>query len=111
MTKKKRQKVYEKTGGHCGYCGMKIDIEDMQVDHMHPKRRSIDYEYDGGWSFEKKRSIDDMDNLMPSCRTCNHYKRASGVEGFRQKMLTMLGRLNKIDTVRRCAFGRIIKNR
>ena len=86
MTKKKRQKVYDKTGGHCGYCGTKIDIEDMQRDHMHPKRLS--HLYPG--------NINDIDNLMPSCRKCNHYKRSRGVESFRQLLLTLPGRLDEI---------------
>ena len=86
MTKKKRQKVYEKTGGHCGYCGKKIDIKDMQRDHMHPKRLS--HLYPG--------NINDIENLMPSCRKCNHYKRAHSVESFRQLLLTLHGRLDKI---------------
>ena len=52
-----RQKVYEKYNGHCAYCGKAIAIRDMQVDHILPKRN-------GG--------TDDIDNLNPSCRLCNH---------------------------------------
>ena len=63
-----RVAVYNKYGGKCAYCGRKIDYKDMQVDHIVPQAR-------GG--------SDDMENLMPSCRLCNHYKRANSLEGFR----------------------------
>ena len=63
-----RKKVFEKYNGHCAYCGRKIEYKDMQVDHVKPQRN-------GG--------SDNLDNLMPSCRTCNHYKRANSLEAFR----------------------------
>ena len=68
MEKKKRQTVYEKYDGCCAYCGRAIEFKDMQVDHFVPQRL-------GG--------TDDIDNLMPSCRLCNHYKRANKIETFR----------------------------
>ena len=68
MMKIDRQKVYDKYNGHCAYCGKPITIKNMQVDHILPKRL-------GG--------TDDIDNLNPSCRLCNHYKRANSIESFR----------------------------
>lgn len=62
MKEKQRQYVYEKYGGHCAYCGEHIEYKDMQVDHINPKRN-------GG--------VDSVENYNPSCRLCNHYKRAS----------------------------------
>lgn len=58
MTKLSRQKVYEKYGGRCAYCGKAIQYKDMQVDHVIPLRRYGD---------------DSLLNLNPSCRSCNHY--------------------------------------
>ena len=69
-----RQAVYNKYGGHCAYCGREIRFRDMQVDHMKPKAF-------GG--------TDDIENLMPSCRTCNHYKRANSLELFRKFIETI----------------------
>lgn len=63
-----RQAVYQKFGGRCAYCGKPIDFKDMQVDHVVPK-------FDGG--------TDDISNLFPTCRRCNHYKRAETLESFR----------------------------
>ena len=77
-----RQKVYEKYNGHCAYCGKAITIKDMQVDHILPKRN-------GG--------TNDIDNLNPSCRLCNHYKRANSIESFRDFALGgIIKRLMKI---------------
>ena len=77
-----RQKVYEKYNGHCAYCGKAIAIKDMQVDHILPQRN-------GG--------TDDIDNLNPSCRMCNHYKDAYSIESFRNFALGgLLDRLMKI---------------
>ena len=77
-----RQKVYDKYNGHCAYCGKAIAIKDMQVDHILSKRN-------GG--------ADDIDNLNPSCRLCNHYKRAAGIKTFRNYLLGgLLDRLMKI---------------
>lgn len=67
-----RQKVYEKYGGRCAYCGMPIDIKDMQIDHREPK----------AWGGE-----DNIENYEPSCRLCNHYKRANNLESFRLWLL------------------------
>ena len=36
LTKEERRAVYDKTHGHCAYCGCNIGFEDMQVDHVVP---------------------------------------------------------------------------
>lgn len=74
ISKKKRMIVYEKYDGHCAYCGEKIAYEDMQVDHFIPCR---------AWGIEDP-GTDNIENLMPACRTCNHYKRAHTLETFRR---------------------------
>lgn len=56
MNKKIREMIYTKYNGHCAYCGMELEIKDMQVDHIIPQRLG------GG---------DDTGNLNPSCRLCN----------------------------------------
>lgn len=91
-----RKRVYDKYEGHCAYCGNMIMFKEMQVDHMHPKRLSNLYEYCQKYIDGRPGNINEMDNLMPSCRTCNHYKRALDIEGFRRQMLTLLGRVEQI---------------
>ena len=82
MAKINRQQVYDKFNQVCGYCGMGIvSIKDMQVDHIEPQ-----------WKFKEGYTIGDMNivhNLMPTCRTCNHYKRGYSLEEFRVLMKTL----------------------
>lgn len=69
-----RKHIYAKYSGHCAYCGKEIEYKDMQVDHMKPLH---------AWN-EADSGSDDIENLMPSCRRCNHYKRAHDLETFRE---------------------------
>lgn len=78
MKKELRQAVYNKYDGHCAYCGKKIEYSEMQVDHQIAKRN-------GG--------ADDIKNLYPACRRCNHYKRAQGLESFRDYIKTLHTRI------------------
>lgn len=89
-----RKKVFDKYNGHCAYCGCKLTLKDMQVDHITSKRN-------GG--------TDDISNLNPSCRLCNHYKRAEEFSTWRDWMLLdVLERLRKIYIFRvALAFGMI----
>jgi 5-methylcytosine-specific restriction endonuclease McrA len=75
LNKEIRLKVYNKYGGRCAYCGREIELKDMQVDHIVPKRQ-------GG--------TDDIANYNPSCRRCNHYKRAYRLERYRE----LIGKLH-----------------
>lgn len=81
ISKGKRQTVYDKFAGRCAYCGRKIAYKDMQVDHLIPKEMEpvvVAGNYPG------LDNIDDIKNLMPACRMCNHYKRAHSLETFRR---------------------------
>jgi 5-methylcytosine-specific restriction endonuclease McrA len=74
ISKATRLQVYNKYSGHCAYCGKAIEYKNMQEDHIVPKRI-------GG--------SDDISNKNPSCRRCNHYKRARSIEKFRELLLTL----------------------
>jgi 5-methylcytosine-specific restriction endonuclease McrA len=50
----------------------------MQVDHIKPQR-----------IFVYKTVADCIENLNPSCRRCNHYKRAHSIETFRELLLKL----------------------
>lgn len=98
ISRKMRLAVYAKCQGHCGYCGMAITLKQMQVDHMMPKAfPSLSAERIDGVLVH---GVDKLPNLMPSCRGCNHYKRELSVEGFRQAMITLHERINKIYIVK-----------
>lgn len=81
--------TYQKYGGHCAYCGKVLnDIKDMQVDHIIPQKKRGDIL---GTDFK----IDNIDNYNPSCRRCNHYKRALDLEQFRNYIKTLHERIEK----------------
>ena len=71
LTPTERQRIYDKMTGRCAYCGCKISIKNMQIDHIKPVSRG------GG---------DDADNLFPACRSCNHRKGGSDLESFRRQV-------------------------
>ena len=104
FSKKTREEVYKKFDGHCAYCGKKIEIKDMQIDHMHPKAYGESYARIVG-----KVELESIENYMPSCRSCNHYKRALSFEGFRKQMLTLHERIEKIYIVKVAIDFRILK--
>lgn len=71
FSKKIRQQVYDKYGGHCAYCGREIVYKDMQVDHIRPRHLA---------------GTDDIENLNPSCRMCNFRKGTLMIEPFRKQI-------------------------
>jgi len=85
MNKAERMQIYDKYNGHCAYCGKAIGHKDMQVDHIDPQCRYAD-----------KTVADRIENLNPSCRRCNHYKRAASLETFRKMLKTLHERTQKI---------------
>lgn len=88
-----RQQILEKYDSRCAYCGKLITLKTMQVDHIVPKAR---------FHFIKDKSkCDHISNCNPSCRSCNHYKRAESLENFRTWTLGKLHeRLAKLYTVK-----------
>jgi 5-methylcytosine-specific restriction endonuclease McrA len=88
----KRKAVYNKFGGHCAYCGKEIKFKDMQIDHLEPKAntRAIGKDLEGNYIYP---NVDRFENLMPSCRRCNHYKRAETLEHFRIMIKTIHKRI------------------
>lgn len=92
-----RRRIYSKYGGKCAYCGQVITYKEMQVDHKEPLAR-------GG--------MDSAENYMPSCRTCNHYKRALSVDEFREQIGMLTKRLGDREYIYRLALrhGRIMEN-
>jgi len=75
MNKSKRREVFNKYNGHCAYCGCEITFDNFQVDHVWPR---------------VFKGNDSIDNLMPACKECNHYKRALDLEIFRNEWLGKL---------------------
>jgi 5-methylcytosine-specific restriction endonuclease McrA len=109
-----RNRVYKKCNGHCAYCGERINIKNMQIDHVIPKHYFK-------WHIKNKFKVPDflncltefdvnhIDNLMPSCRSCNNYKSTFGLELFRSELGKLTERLNKTSSIYRIAkrFGNV----
>lgn len=86
FTKDERIEVHEIYNGHCAYCGQEIEIKDMQIDHFNPLHL-------GG--------TNDFDNLMPACRSCNHYKSTLTLEKFREQLGLLNSRLERDSVIYR----------
>ena len=96
-----RMTVYQKCEGHCAYCGCSLEYKDMQVDHVIPLN---------GWS---EQGTDTVDNMLPACRSCNHYKSRSTLEGFRKMVSAMPDTLMRDSNTYKNAvrFGLVIPNK
>jgi len=73
VSKPLRLKIWNKFEGHCAYCGCEIELNKMQVDHIHAHLK-------GGECEEN--------NFNPSCRRCNMWKGAMSIEDFRDFIYT-----------------------
>lgn len=97
MKRELRELIWNKYEKHCAYCGKTIEYKDMQVDHVFPQARKHWLESEKMRIIEniKDSDINHIDNLMPSCRMCNHYKRAMSLEFYREQLKTLHERLIK----------------
>jgi len=97
LTKKERELIFAKTNGRCAYCGTKLIIKSMTVDHVVPLRQ-------GG--------ADELENMLPACRPCNHRKSSSTLESFRRQIEKSLSVFERDSVTYRNAlrFGLIIPN-
>lgn len=86
ISKQQREAVFNKYGGRCAYCGCKLTLKTMQVDHI----KAV---YTSSLENNNVETQDDsFDNLNPSCRQCNFYKGTLNIEQFRNKIKTILYR-------------------
>ena len=96
ISKAIREDVYNKYGGRCAYCGEKIAVKDMQIDHLAPLSRN---------------GADNVENYMPACRMCNHYKHTLTIEDFRRQISLLTKRLKEREYIYNLAIkhGRLIE--
>ena len=100
MKKEIRQTVYEKYDKRCAYCGCYLFyIKDMQVDHLVSK---FHFKFKMAKKYTDKE-LNDIENLMPSCRVCNKWKSCHSVEQFRFEIQEQLKRLNEYSSNYRLA--------
>lgn len=122
MKKSDRQKVFEKYGGRCAYCGCELKGKRWNVDHIEPVNRVTKtvpgyYRHKvtgekcesptGKWWLEYERvdskqvfdkmlnpERDTFENSNPSCHSCNITKSAMTLERFREWIQDSTRRLN-----------------
>lgn len=93
ISPKRRLALYQAMNERCGYCGRPVEYKEMQIDHMMPQSSpSLSTVIVQG---KKVNRTHHDSNLMPACGTCNHYKGALTVEGFRHRIRTLHERINK----------------
>jgi 5-methylcytosine-specific restriction endonuclease McrA len=104
ISKAMRQQVYDSLNGHCGYCGCKITIKEMQVDHIEAV-----YLHEKELKAGKVPEINSIENYMPACRACNFYKSTMSIEKFRKQLETLPERLEKVFIYRLAKKYGIVK--
>jgi hypothetical protein len=105
LSKKQRKEVWDKSGGHCWYCGQNLPQKGWHADHVEPILRESKYvrENSKGVPFYKvvqtgtslRPQHDCIENIVPSCAPCNLFKAAFNVEFFRQEIAAQIERVRK----------------
>lgn len=99
-----RDIIYNKFKGRCAYCGHKIKIGDMQVDHIIPKstysfHMETRHKVPPFLSHLTIYDVNHVDNLFPSCQVCNLRKLNYSLEDFRSEVGELVNILeNKSQT-------------
>lgn len=93
LSKKQRELVLAKTNSHCHICGITLDKDNFQADHV--KAHSM-----GG--------IHEENNYLPSCATCNNYRWHYSSEEI--QVILKLGVWAKTKIVNDPSFGLEIAN-
>jgi len=111
-----RQQVYDKYKGHCGYCGEKIELKRMQVDHIIPEAYFVihiknKFKIPTFLLHLTENDVNHIDNLMPSCPVCNNWKSVYNLETFRDEIYKQIERLNKYSASFRFAkrYGLVVE--
>lgn len=88
MKKSDREKIYNKYGGRCAYCGKELE-KGWHVDHIKPIVR--DLRNKSKCEFPEREVIE---NYNPSCPSCNRLKSSMSIEQFRNNIAKMVDSLN-----------------
>jgi 5-methylcytosine-specific restriction endonuclease McrA len=93
ITKKQREIIKQKFGGHCAYCG-EILGDKFHVDHVKPLMRYA--KYHGGFEIDRPENHT-MDNFYPACACCNLFKATWNIEQFRHELQMQVIRARKMS--------------
>jgi hypothetical protein len=91
---KKRQAIYDKSNGHCWYCGCEL-VKGWHADHFIPVRRNDKYSQERfGCPEMENPEHDTEENKVPACASCNIMKSSLSVEHFRSCIAQFVESLN-----------------
>lgn len=77
----KRVLVFQKYGGKCAYCGCELNNTNFNVDHINPLYRGIKQHH-----LRVEKGSSKIENLNPSCFSCNSSKSTYTIEQWRQEL-------------------------
>lgn len=104
MKKRDREKVFNKYGGRCAYCGCEL-TKGWHVDEIEPCRRLYEQEQVPGEYRWRDKLVGYMYpdrlnivNQMPACASCNINKHSGSLEEFRSLIAGFMKHLNEIST-------------
>lgn len=106
-----RQRIFDKYGGRCAYCGCEL-TKGWHVDEIEPVRRGREYikDDDGNriWSADKGEWLTKqtcvhperfkIENQNPACASCNINKHSDSLEQFRKNIAAYMKHLNEVST-------------
>ncbi len=102
MNKNTRQTVHDKCDGRCAYCGERLGKR-WTVDHVISQRNFL-HSIKNKWrippflSHLTEFDVNHIDNLLPTCQSCNNYKSAEDIETFRSEIGKLVDRLRNYST-------------
>lgn len=105
LTKRQRDKLKNKFGGRCAYCGELLP-DRWHADHLEPVERKLKYVQDKGLVSTGEMynpEADNIDNLMPACPSCNIDKHSYPLEFWRKLIQNSANVLTRDNTTYRRA--------
>jgi 5-methylcytosine-specific restriction endonuclease McrA len=97
----KRERIYNKFGGKCAYCGCELQ-KGWHVDELLPVKRNFEYNKSTGKFKSTGTCLHperfNIDNQMPACASCNINKHSMSLEGFRNIITGFMKHLNEENT-------------
>lgn len=95
ISKEKRLKVYSIFNGRCAYCGCDIYLETFHIDHINPLFRGLSQEQLNRIGYNRVKGTNNIENLYPSCPSCNCSKRTYTIEEWRNVIELKKERIKK----------------
>ncbi|MBT2601400.1 MULTISPECIES: HNH endonuclease signature motif containing protein [unclassified Oceanobacillus] len=89
---KKRQAIWDKSGGKCWYCGCTLPEKGWHADHFEPIQRNW---RDGTCQHPER---DTEENKVPACASCNINKHSMSLESWRKIIQGYVNSLNRDST-------------